>query len=618
MHFRVVLAFVLAVAATFSAMAVHINPDCILFEDSYGARLASPSGDVALWWASPGWKVAQDRAVPKRGGKRVEIRAAQNEAEAAQLVVSPTQDLSGLVAEATALTGEDGAAIPASAVDVLRVRYVPVERPTDSDSTVAPWPDPLPPFKEPIDVKGGTNQPLWIRVMVPKGTAPGEYDGAIQVKADGFSASVPLRVGVYDFELPDRMTLSTAFGFNPGNVFSYQKITDPEQQRAVLEKYWADYSAHHISPYDPAPNAHFTVEWVKLAPGEGAGLSADDRKLLEENALTPRFDWTAWDAEMDRVFSQYHFTSFRLGMPNLDEPQKQGFEPGSRGYTLAFNAYGAAMQEHFREKGWLDEAYIYWFDEPTEKDYPHVMDGFARLKEAMPEVRRMLTEQVEPGLVGGPNLWCPLTMWYDHEAAEARRAEGDSFWWYICTIPKKPYCGLFTDHPGTDFRVWLWQTWQYGIEGILIWHTNLWTTGTAYPNEPQNPYEDAMSWMSGYGTKVGEKRPWGNGDGRFVYPPEAAAAAQQAETILDGPVDTMRWEMLRDGIEDYEYLSMLKRLIDQRRADLRSGQLKRFERLLEVPKAISVDLKTYTKDPAPIEKQRDRIARAIEQLSRMD
>ena len=157
-------------------------------------------------------------------------------------------------------------------------------------------------------------------------------------------------------------------------------------------------------------------------------------------------------------------------------------------------------------------------------------------------------------------------------------------------------------------------TWKYGIEGILIWHSNLWTTGMAYPDEPQNPYEDTMSWMTGYGTKPGEKRPWGNGDGRFMYPPEIAGDARPPHPVLDGPVDSIRWEMLRDGVEDYEYLVMLKKTINQAGGTLSERQRAYYKTLLEVPVEIAADPRTYTKDPSPIERQRSRIARVIEKL----
>ncbi len=32
--------------------------------------------------------------------------------------------------------------------------------------------------------------------------------------------------------------------------------------------------------------------------------------------------------------------------------------------------------EYFRQRGWLDMPYIYWFDEPEPKDYDFVRQGF--------------------------------------------------------------------------------------------------------------------------------------------------------------------------------------------------------------------------------------------------
>ena len=162
----------------------------------------------------------------------------------------------------------------------------------------------------------------------------------------------------------------------------------------------------------------------------------------------------------------------------------------------------------------------------------------------------------------------------------------------------------------------MWQTWQRKIEGILIWQTTYWTSPAAYPDKPQNPYKDPMSWVSGYGTKRGVRRPWGNGDGRFVYPPEIAADANPPHPVIAGPVDSIRWEMLRDGVEDYEYCAMLQRLLDQKKSRLSPAESARFEALLEVPPEITSDMTHFTRDPAPIERRRDEIARAIEVLRR--
>ena len=586
----------------------------VLFDTSYGQLLPGSTQEVGLWWASSGWKVSKDRPLPEAGSDTVFLSAARNETEAVQIIIHPDLSLTNFIAHSAVLKGPGGAEIPVDCIDVLRVRYVNIEHPTDRTGVAAPWPDPLPPFKAPITLAAKENHPFWVRVRVPRNIPAGIYEGVIQLRADNYTVDVPMQVEVYGFDLPDGMTLETAFGFNPSTVYSYQKISDPEQRREVLEKYWVNFSAHHITPYNPTPDHPVKVEWIKIKPGERKDLPEEDQKLLETHALTPVFDWDAWDAEIDRVFDQYHFNTFRMGIPGLSNRSLQGFAEDTREYKLAFTAYCQAVQEHLREKGLLHAAYVYWYDEPMTTDYPVVMNGFNKLKEAAPDIRRMLTEQVEPELIGGPNLWCPLTMWYDHERTEERCNAGDQFWWYTCTIPKAPYPGLFTDHPGTDFRVWLWLTWKYRIQGILIWASNLWTTEKAYPNLPQNPYEDPMSWVSDDTAKVGEKVPWGNGDGRFIYPPEAAASGQQEETILDGPVDSIRWEILRDGIEDYEYMVMLERALKNKENALSKRKYNYYTDLLKVPESIAADLMTFTKDPAPIEAHRRRIARAIERL----
>jgi len=593
-----------------------------LHDTSYGERLPGSTKKVGLWWAPSGWKTSRVRPAPANQGGAVRIQAAKNEAESAQIVVRPDKGMKGLTATADALKGPAGTVIPADAIDILRVRYVMVTRPTDSTGCVAPWPDPLPPLKGPLDLEAMKNQPLWIRVTVPKDAKPGVYKGAIHLAAENYAADVQLEVEVFDFTLPDRLTCQTAFGFSPGNVWRYQKVAKPEDRCAVLEKYLANFAAHHISPYDPAPLDPIRVTWPKPSRDrKGAGAQAPPPA-----ALAPQFDWTAWDAQMTRAIDRYGFNSFRLSIPGMGggtfharhEPSLLGYAEDTPEYRAAFANYCRALEAHLKEKGWLPYAFVYWFDEPDPKDYEFVTNGFRKLKEACPAITRMLTEQVEPALAGGPNLWCPVTPNYNHDRAEERRKLGERFWWYVCCGPKAPYCTLFIDHPAAELRVWLWQTWKRRIDGILVWQTNYWTSSAAYPDadRPQNPYDDPMGWTSGYSTPKGVKRPWGNGDGRFIYPPEAAADAHPAAPVLDGPVDSIRWEMLRDGLEDYEYLAILRRLLAEKGDRLDAGKRAEFTALLDVPDDITTDMTTFTKDPAPIERRRLAIARAIETLRR--
>jgi hypothetical protein len=262
-------------------------------------------------------------------------------------------------------------------------------------------------------------------------------------------------------------------------------------------------------------------------------------------------------------------------------------------------------------------AYVYWFDEPAPRDYAFVASGMQRLKRYAPGLRRMLTEQ--PGdneLSGQVDIWCPVSHHYDHVEAEKRRAHGERFWWYVCTGPKAPYCTLFIDHPATELRVWHWQTWQRNIVGTLVWRANYWTSSAAFPDQPQDPYADPMGYVSGYSTPRGVRRYWGNGDGRFIYPPLAATVPGRSgnEPVIAPPVSSIRWEMIREGVEDYEYLYLLRELIQENRDRLTAEAITEFESLLEVPASITTDMTHFTTDPAPIYKHREEIAQAIEQL----
>jgi hypothetical protein len=70
---------------------------------------------------------------------------------------------------------------------------------------------------------------------------------------------------------------------------------------------------------------------------------------------------------------------------------------------------------------------------------------------------------------------------------------------------------------------------------------------------------------------------------------------------FDDPVGSIRGEMLRDGIEDYEYFVILKGLDSD-------------NPLLKVPPTVSKALDDFSKSPSGIEAHRRLLAREIERL----
>jgi hypothetical protein len=578
------------------------------YRADYGETLVSRLPGAAVWWCDATHKVPRERAAPITTGLAARLSAARHDYEAVQVVVRPSRPLRGLTAGAGPLLGPGGATIAAKHLRISRVYYHFVHAPTDPTGLRDYWPDALPPLEEPLDVPAGQNQPLWVLVYVPPDARPGDYNGQVTLKAEDFTAHVPLRLHVWNFTLPERNHLETAFGFSPQEAFRYHGARTEEERRKVLDLYFKSFAEHRISPYDPAPLDAIRVKFVP-----------------QENPPQAELDFNAYDRAVAEAIQRYRFTGLILHLQGMGGgtfheryPPKIGeFGEQTPQYQAMFSSYVGQLEKHFRDKGWLDMAYVYWFDEPEPRDYDFVAQGMRRLKQYAPGLRRMLTE--EPGdnvLAGLVDIWCPVSSNYDHAKAEQRRAHGDRFWWYVCCGPKAPYCTLFIDHPATELRVWHWQTWQRRIVGTLVWQSNYWTSPTAFPDQPQNPYEDPMSYVSGYGVPRGTRQHWGNGDGRFVYPPLAAAVpGKPGSPVFAPPVSSIRWEMLREGVEDYEYLYRLRELLHEQRGRLPADRVQRYERLLEVPAEITSNMTTFTTDPMPIYERRRAVAEAVETLS---
>ena len=91
---------------------------------------------------------------------------------------------------------------------------------------------------------------------------------------------------------------------------------------------------------------------------------------------------------------------------------------------------------------------------------------------------------------------------------------------------------------------------------------------------------------------------------RSVYPPLDAATPNRndGKPILQSPNSSIRWEMIREGIEDYEML----RMFEQKATAAEKEELKT---LME---SVSKSLTEFTTDPQPIRKARAFVANVIE------
>jgi hypothetical protein len=548
----------------------------LLNDASFGWRLPAPT-NCPVWWCEGTFKVGRQRPLPATFSSAVELAAARNEYEPFQLVLRPAVALRNLRVSVSPFSGPGGAGIAASNVELAQVEYVPVTEPTDSSCVPGDYPDPLVPLLGPFNAAAGTNHPLWITVRVPEDVPAGVYEAALTVGADGLAPfAVPVRLRVFDFTLSDVTHTETAYGVSLDN--RWHNLTNEAQRVAVWDLYMQNCRRHRISPY--SPHARAPIQWSL----QGGQFS---------------HDFTAFNAAMTRYLDEFKFNAFNL---DIVPSSLGGYARFTPEYRALYSQLMGPILAHLREKGWLARAYCYWFDEPTAGDYPFVAEGMSTLLQGAPGLRRQLTEQPEPPLYGAVDLWAPV---FDNWSArcQERQALGEQVWWYVCTGPKAPYPNNFIDHPAIAHRLRTWMAEKLGVTGELYWSATHYS-GRNY--ELRNPWQDAMSIAP-------EGVPWGNGDGLLLYPP---TRTPPAAPVLQGPLNSLRWELLREALEDAEYFWLLNRALAE--AESRPGPLSPAALEGRAARDAALALVTsqveFETDPQRLYAARRRLAEAIEAL----
>src|SRR5262249_7465985 len=115
-----------------------------------------------------------------------------------------------------------------------------------------PVPDALEPWDGANRATEETNQPIWVQITVPQGTAPGPYVGSVGLVADGTPTVVPISVNVANVTLPApgqvAGTLLTAFNASAqsyGNEVKKLYGVGPDQSVPAFFSFLASYG---ISP----------------------------------------------------------------------------------------------------------------------------------------------------------------------------------------------------------------------------------------------------------------------------------------------------------------------------------------------------------------------------------
>ena len=208
----------------------------------------------------------------------------------------------------------------------------------------------------PVSVEPGTNQGVWVDVYIPRDTAPGEYSGTITVTADGTRlSSVPVKVRVQPFTLPDTIAMRSNFGSLGGGLARQLGMDAGSQEFAAVEDQYIDTLLAHRA----IPSSLGNI-WPKWTPEGGIDDSSSGERLRA-------------------MVQDRHVNSLCVPFAYRTEPEK-------------CRAYLRDMAAYLRSKGWLDLAYIYMEDEPNDAEqYETVRQQGELIRES--GIKRMCTEQ---------------------------------------------------------------------------------------------------------------------------------------------------------------------------------------------------------------------------------
>ncbi|MBN2090684.1 DUF4091 domain-containing protein, partial [candidate division KSB1 bacterium] len=379
------------------------------------------------------------------------------------------------------------------------------------------------------------------------------------------------------------------------------------------------FAQHRICPYNP-----MQLHPIRLR--ESTDKAKNQPELAYNKNFNLEINFKDFKKQAQFYLDSLKFNSFQLSLEGIasssfyqhGKGQIMGHIQGSRAYNEIFPWYLRQVADFLKQNHWLDKAYIYWFDEPQKKDYQYIRSVNQNIRKIVPDLKTFLTEEPRKELQDQVDIWCLDPRSYNEKEMKAAHAQGKEVWWYLCTNPKAPYTTLFIDAPAIHLRMWLWMTWKYQFDGILVWQTVYWNSETAFPaRRKQDPWADPMSYATGYGLPAGTKMEWGNGDGRFFYPPRPKNKFPNLKN-LDDPITSIRWELLREGLEDYEYFHLFQSKLNQLKMkkepqmDLRS-----FENLIKIPKSIIRDLTHFTTNPNFLYAHRQKLAEGIERMNQL-
>lgn len=373
-------------------------------------------------------------------------------------------------------------------------------------------------------------------------TLPETKSGDYEAYLELNDEKISIKVHVFDFALPAKSSIKTV-----GRVWWSDKL-NKKIELVNMYKNLIEHRVFNGGYVIPPPKVAFDMENSKV-----------------------KIDFRGFDRMAEYLLAKLNYDAFFVpfffggwgGLANdkwLDEIPVE-----SKEFEKYYGEYLTQLAAHLKDKGWLDRTYIQPWDEPQDRDMDKVIKILKIIRNNAPGLKIYLTTWSQKELYGLVDIWTvPLYREsFNHKEIKKRQALGEEVWGYQNTHFN------YTSNP-LNMRLLPWLVKKYGLQGIEWWSVSRWPDVFGF-----NP----------------DFRP---GDGILLYQPVDNSRK---------PLNSIRWELYRDGLEDSEYIAFLEKKIGKEKTDKMINQL---------VKGINTDARVV--DPYSFERLRIKMGREIEKL----
>ena len=406
-----------------------------------------------------------------------------------------------------------------------------------------------------IDTPG--TRPVWISVDIPPDTPAGIYKGSISRQSASGTLNHIITLEVLNKLLPDPSDWSFHLDLwqNPYAVARYHGVELwSEEHLELLQpllKKLANAGQKCITttlidkPWDGGPcfDAFGSmINWIRKKDGTweydytvfdqyvSLAMECGIKKQINCYSMVPITNEFSW---FDEETSE---TVVMEAIPGTEE-----YENFWRGFLLDFRT-------HLKEKGWFEITTLA-LDEREEEEMTNM---FSFLKQTAPEFKISMAgfyyKNINSSIYDFSSNWRHIDS-ISGGIIETRKNSDLKTTYYVACGIRKP--NNFTFSPPSESCYEGWFAAAKGFDGFLRWAYNSW---------PDNPVIDSRYTM------------WPSGDTYLVYP---------------GARSSIRFERLREGIQDYEKIRILREELAENTSMVAAAAKERLNNFLN-----SIDTKT--------------------------